>query len=50
MAENILQVKNPFLNFSSTGVREAILKEESIESMVPKEIAEFIKTNKLYKR
>ena len=47
---NILQVKNPFLNFSSTGVREAILKEESIESMVPKEIAEFIKTNKLYKR
>lgn len=47
---NILQVKNPFLNFSSTGVREAILKEESIESMVPKEIVEFIKTNKLYKR
>ena len=47
---NLLQVKNPFLNFSSTRVREAILNEESIEKMVPKKVAEFIKVNKLYKK
>lgn len=47
---NLLQVKNPFLNCSSTRVREAVLREESIENMVPKEIAKFIKVNKLYKK
>lgn len=47
---NLLQVKNPFFNFSSTRIREAILTEESIEDMVPKEIAEFIKVNRLYKK
>lgn len=47
---NLFQVKNPFLNYSSTRVREAILKGETIENMVPKEIADFIKVNKLYKK
>jgi nicotinate-nucleotide adenylyltransferase len=47
---NLLQIKNPFLNFSSTRIRESISKEETIENMVPKEIDEFIKVNKLYKK
>ncbi|WP_418964031.1 nicotinate-nucleotide adenylyltransferase [Cetobacterium sp.] len=47
---NLLQVKNPFLNCSSTGVREAISKGDSIDNMVPKEIVEFIKSNKLYEK
>ena len=47
---NLLQVKNPFLNLSSTRVREAILNGDIIDGMVPKEISEFIKCNKLYKK
>lgn len=47
---NLLQVKNPFLNYSSTRIREAILKGDCIDNMVPKEIVEFIKSNNLYKK
>ncbi|MEG0068773.1 nicotinate (nicotinamide) nucleotide adenylyltransferase [Cetobacterium sp.] len=48
--ENIIQVKNPFLNFSSTRVRERIKGDQSIDDMVPKEVIEFIEKNKLYKK
>ncbi|WP_297597438.1 nicotinate-nucleotide adenylyltransferase [uncultured Cetobacterium sp.] len=48
--ENIIQVKNPFLNFSSTRVREMVKCNESIDDMVPKGVIELIEKNKLYKK
>ncbi|MCQ8211264.1 nicotinate (nicotinamide) nucleotide adenylyltransferase [Cetobacterium somerae] len=47
---NLLQVKNPFLNYSSTRVRESIMNGVSIDNMVPKVIAEFIKSHNLYQK
>ncbi|MGL5709463.1 MAG: nicotinate-nicotinamide nucleotide adenylyltransferase, partial [Cetobacterium sp.] len=46
--QNIIHIKNKFLNFSSTELRKAVMSGYSIENMVPKEIEEFIKNNKLY--
>ncbi|MGL4936221.1 MAG: nicotinate-nucleotide adenylyltransferase [Cetobacterium sp.] len=47
-SQNIIHIKNKFLNFSSTELRKAVMSGYSIENMVPKEIEEFIKNNKLY--
>lgn len=47
---NIIHIKNKFLNFSSTEIRRSIEADSSIENMVPKEIEEFIKNKKLYKK
>ncbi|MGL4999755.1 MAG: nicotinate-nucleotide adenylyltransferase [Cetobacterium sp.] len=46
---NLIQLKNPFLNYSSTMVRKAILLGESVDNMLPKNVVEFIKNKKLYK-
>lgn len=47
--KNILEIKNDFLEYSSTEIRANILKGESIENMLPKDILEYIKEYNLYK-
>ena len=48
--ENIIEVKNPFFNYSSTIVREKIKKGEDIRDLLPKEVIDIIEKNNLYKK
>lgn len=44
----ILLVDGPFLNISSTEIRERVREGKSIDDFVPKKVVEYIKENKLY--
>ena len=47
--KSILEIKNDFLEYSSTEIRANILKGKSIENMLPKDVLEYIKEYNLYK-
>lgn len=47
--KNLIYLDTPFYNISSTMIRDRIKKDESIVDLVPKDVAEFIKRNGLYR-
>lgn len=47
---NIIQVENTYVDFSSTDVREKIKKGMEIKDMVPEEVEKIIFENSLYKK
>ena len=49
ISKKVIFLENPKVDISATEVRELAARGESIEHLVPKPVAEYIKKNKLYR-
>lgn len=50
LAEHIILMERPLLNISATQIRERVAKGLDINQLVPKQVEEYIKQNRLYAR
>ncbi len=49
ISKKVIFLEKPRVDISATEVRELAAKGESVENLVPKQVAEYIKKNKLYR-
>ncbi len=49
ISEKVIFLEKPYIDISATAVREMVSQGESIDHLVPKPVAEYIKKNKLYR-